>query len=116
MPTPGAPEATGSPCTTVLLRRDSVFVRFWCARTSSLSGTAVTTVLLPLLVFDPTGSAAWTALLTALGALPYLVFGLVAGTFADRVDRRRLMVGCDLASAGLLASLPLADALGRICR
>ncbi len=108
--TPGGP-AGGGPGS---LRADPVFVRFWCARAASLSGTVVTTVLLPVLVFELTGSAAWTALLTALEAAPYLLFGLVAGTFADRVDRRRLMVGCDLANAALLASIPLADAVGGV--
>ncbi len=45
------------------------------------------------MVFSITGSPAQTGLLTALEALPYLVFGLLAGALADRVDRRRLMVG-----------------------
>jgi MFS family permease len=38
----------------------------------------------------------------------FQVFGLLAGAVADRVDRRRIMVTCDLASACLLGLIPLA--------
>ncbi len=51
------------------LYRDAAFVRFWCARTVSLSGGAVSAVLLPILVFQISGSAAWTAVLTTVEAL-----------------------------------------------
>ncbi|MCU0494486.1 MAG: MFS transporter, partial [Chloroflexaceae bacterium] len=94
------------------LWRDHNFVLFWLARTVSLAGSAITTVALPILVFQLTGSAAQTALLAAMRVLPYLVFGLVAGAVADRVNRRRMMVGCDLLSVALLASLPLASLFG----
>jgi MFS family permease len=63
-------------------------------------------------VFTLTGSPAQTGLLTALEAVPYLLFGLLAGALADRVDRRRLMVGGDLLRAALVGSVPLAAALG----
>ena len=38
--------------------------------------------------------------------LPALLFGPVAGVFADRFDRRRLMVFCDLVRCALFASIP----------
>jgi MFS family permease len=53
-----------------------------------------------------------TALLAAFTVLPYLCFGLFAGVLADRADRRRLMVLCDLINAALLGSIPLAAAFG----
>lgn len=92
------------------LWRDRVFVRFWLADNVSLAGTTITTVALPILVFQLTGSAAQTALLAAFRVLPYLLFGLIAGAIADRVDRRRLMVACNLVNTLLLGSLPLAAA------
>lgn len=67
--------------------------------------------MLPIVVFTLTGSPAQTGLLTALEAIPYLLFGLFAGVLADRVDRRRLMVGGDLLRAALVGSVPLAAAL-----
>ncbi len=91
--------------------RDPAFRRFLAAEVASEAGTAVSLVVLPIVVFSITGSPAQTGLLTALEALPYLVFGLLAGALADRVDRRRLMVGGDLARAVLVGSVPLAAAL-----
>ena len=39
------------------------------------------------------------------------VTGLFAGELADRLDRRRLMIGCDLSRCALYALIPLAWAL-----
>ncbi|MFV1959761.1 MAG: MFS transporter, partial [Planctomycetota bacterium] len=44
-------------------------------------------------------------------ALPFLLFGLPAGALVDRTDRRRLMIGSDLARAAILLSLPWAAGL-----
>jgi MFS family permease len=43
--------------------------------------------------------------------LPYLLFGLLAGAVADRVNRKRLMIGAELGNALVLATLPAAHAL-----
>jgi MFS family permease len=96
----------------VRLRADGDFRRYWAARTVSISGSMVTYVVLPVLVYRMTGSSLWTGLVAAAESLPYLCFGLVAGALADRVDRRRLMVGTDFTSAALLLSVPVAYALG----
>jgi len=93
------------------LWRDHSFVLFWCGRIVSGAGTMITGVVLPILVFRLTGSAAQTALLTGLRAIPYLLLGLLAGAVADRVDRRRVMVLCDGLNAALLGSIPLAAAV-----
>ncbi len=92
--------------------RDRAFVPFWLAQTVSGMGTAVTSVVLPILIFRQTGSPLQTAILGGLRVVPYLLFGLVAGALADRVDRRRLMVGCNLLNTALLGSIPLAAWLG----
>jgi hypothetical protein len=69
-------------------------------------------VVLPVLMYRRTGSPLETSVLVALETIPYLVFGLFAGAIADRVDRRRLMWGCELASAALAASIPVASLAG----
>jgi MFS family permease len=78
----------------------------------SLSGTVVTLVALPVLVYRLSGSAFLTALVSALEAVPYLLFGLFAGALADRLDRRAVMVAADLANALVMGSVPLAHWLG----
>jgi MFS family permease len=92
------------------LREDAQFRRFLLARLVTLAGTMVTLVAMPVLVYDLSGSPLLTASVAALEALPYLLFGLVAGALADRWDRRRVMVVTDLVSGATMATLPLAYA------
>jgi len=47
-------------------------------------------------------------ILSAAGTASVLIFGLVAGLIADRVRRRPLMIGTDIARAALLSTVPLA--------
>jgi MFS family permease len=88
--------------------QDRDFLLFWLGRIVSTIGTILTSVVLPILVFQLTGSALQTSLLATLGVLPYWLFGLFAGVLADRVDRRTIMIVCDITNALLLASIPLA--------
>jgi MFS family permease len=88
--------------------------RYWTSRIVSYAGGTVTYVAAPILVYALTGSALLTGVTAATEGLPYLLFGLVAGALADRVNRKRLMVWCDVANAAVLASVPIAAALGRL--
>jgi MFS family permease len=81
--------------------------KFWLGQTISSLGSSFTTFALPLLIFKLTGSALNLAFATATAFLPYLLFGLLMGAWADRVDRQRLMIGTDVARAILIASVPL---------
>ncbi|MFC0623476.1 MFS transporter [Kribbella deserti] len=101
-----------SQTTEVSLLRDKVFMYFLLARTVAVLGSAITSVALPLLVFQVTSSPLITSLVTAVQVLPYLVFGLVAGAMADRLPRRRLMLACQAVSAAALLTVPLASWLG----
>lgn len=70
--------------------RDPAFARYLVARTLSGAGTIVTLVALPILVYRISDSASLTALVAALEAAPYLLFGLLAGALTDRWNRKRL--------------------------
>ncbi|MDX8036954.1 MFS transporter [Lentzea sp. BCCO 10_0856] len=87
---------------------DREFGKLWLARVVSTAGSALSGVALPVLMYSLTGSAVHTGALAALAAAPYLVFGLIAGALVDRMHRRTVMVVADLASAGLLVSVPVA--------
>jgi MFS family permease len=93
---------------------DSDWRRYWTSRIVSYAGGTVTYVAAPILVYALTGSALLTGVTAATEGLPYLLFGLVAGALADRVNRQRLMVGCDLVNAVVLMSVPVAAALGHL--
>jgi MFS family permease len=88
------------------------FLRWASAAGVSLVGSAVTTVVLPLVVYQATGSAAQTGALFALRVIPYLVFGAVAGPIADRGNRRRLIIGGNFIEGVLVATIPVAHLLG----
>jgi predicted MFS family arabinose efflux permease len=93
------------------LYTNPAFVVFWSARTISCAGTGITMVVLPVLVYKLTGSATAVAALTVLQSCPYVVFGLVAGALADRVNRKKMMVAWNGVAAMLLASIPVTAAL-----
>lgn len=94
------------------LRDDPDFRRYWLARALSITGSMVTAVALPVLVYRLSGSPFLTALVTALEAAPYLLTGLFAGALSDRWNRRRVMVSADLVNAVVIGSIPLAHWLG----
>jgi len=94
------------------LRDDPDFRRYWLARALSITGSMVTAIALPVLVYRLTGSTVLTAMVTALEAAPYLLTGLFAGALADRWNRRRTMVTSDLVNAVLVGSIPVAHLLG----
>jgi MFS family permease len=93
------------------LWRDRDFLSLWGAATVSQLGSQVTLIALPLvavLVLD--ASAFQVALLTAFDFLPFLLFGLPAGVWIDRLARRPVMVATDLGRALVLVTIPLAYA------
>ena len=65
----------------------------------SLGGDWFLLVALFGLVLHFSGSAIAVALVIAVEDLMYFLLSPVAGVLADRIDRRRLMVGADLARA-----------------
>ncbi|MBP2706751.1 MFS transporter [Microbispora sp. RL4-1S] len=66
-------------------------------------GSVFADASLAVLVFRRTGSAPLTALVFALGFLPYALSGILLSGVADRYPARRVLVACDLLSAGCVA-------------
>ncbi|THA56800.1 MFS transporter [Streptomyces sp. A1136] len=88
------------------LSRDRDFNVFWLGQALSVLGGSVSAVALPLMVFAATGSVFRMGLVTVVSAATAVVTGIFAGYVVDRVDRRRLMIVCDLARALLLGAVP----------
>ena len=104
MTTPTPPVAPPPP-----LARNRNFGLLWFGEGVSVLGNATTSVLLPLLAvvgFD--AGPGWMGVLTAAAWVPWLVIGLPAGAWVDRLPARRVMVASDLAAAATLASVPFA--------
>ncbi|QNP69445.1 MFS transporter [Streptomyces roseirectus] len=89
------------------LWRQRDFATFWIAQTLSVLGDSFALVALPLLVLEATGSIAGMGLLTAAGGAALVLSAVFAGAIVDRVDRRKLLIGCDLARAALYGLIPL---------
>lgn len=69
-------------------------------------------VALLALVYERTGSPTWVAVTTAARVLPIVLLGPLGGVLADRVDRRRLMIGGDVIRAALMLALAAVAELG----
>jgi MFS family permease len=76
--------------------------RYSIGQATSLVGTWMQTVAQSWLVLQLTGSATAIGFVVALQTLPVLLLGPYGGVVADRLDKRRLMMGLQ-AMMGLLA-------------
>ncbi len=88
------------------------FWRLWCATGISGSGDGLLTVAIPLLTVALTRNPLIIAGATAANRAAAAIAALPAGLIADRVDRRRLMVGCNLVAGAALLTLVVAMSLG----
>lgn len=92
---------------------DRDFSLLWVGETISVFGTTTSAVLLPLLAVTGLGASAWwVGLLTAATWLPWLLIGLPAGAWVDRMRPIPVMVVANAGSALALASIPMAAGLG----
>jgi predicted MFS family arabinose efflux permease len=91
------------------LWRHPDFLKLWTGQTISELGSRITRDGVPMAaVLVLGGSPAQMGFLTAVGAGSVLLFGLVAGVWADRIRRRPILIAADLARAALLATIPIA--------
>lgn len=90
-----------------LLREERDFRRVYFSQLISLGGDWFAVV--PLLTLLPalTGTGVWGALVLAADTLIFALLSPYAGVIVDRVDRRKLMIICDIVSAVLVALLLL---------
>jgi len=95
--------------------RATLGASFWKLLSSSgLSNLAdgVFKLALPLVAIRYTQEPVLIAGLSLVLSLPWLLFALQAGALADRLDRRKIMLGANIARAGLLAAVAAFVALG----
>jgi MFS family permease len=97
-----------------LLRRSPSFGNLFLATAGSAFGTYIATIALIVQVYDATDSSVWVSALLITEFLPIVVLGLVLGPLVDRLSRRWLMIGSDLARFGVFAALPFVDSPGAI--
>jgi MFS family permease len=92
------------------LRHNTAFRRLFASQFISGLGTMVSYVAVPWQLYQLTHSNAQVGLLGLVQLLPVVICGLLGGAVADRVDRKRLLIGSEALMAMCLAGL-LANAL-----
>jgi MFS family permease len=95
------------------LWRHADFMKLWTAETISQLGTQVTFLALPLTaIVILKASPFQVGLLGTLEFLPFIVVGLPAGVWVDRLRRRPILIVGDLGRVIALGSIPVAYELG----
>jgi len=85
------------------LLRSRNYRRVFAAGLGSVAGSALTSVCLVWVVFVDTGSALDVGLLATSWIAAAILFSVFGGVLVDRYDRRKLMIGSDLARAAAMA-------------
>jgi DHA3 family tetracycline resistance protein-like MFS transporter len=106
----------------VTVQRQGTFVAFssrdfrllWGGQTVSFVGDAAFIVALGWRVTELTGKASSLGFVLALESLAMLVTLLWGGVLADRHSRRLLMIGSDLARAGVIGAFFVLEATGHV--
>src|SRR5829696_2978815 len=104
MATDGRPAGAGS---LRLLGANRPFRLLWSARAVSYLGDSLALVALMLHVARTTGQALAVAALLLAGDFAPALLGPLTGTVADRLDRRRVMVACELVQGVLVVVIAL---------
>ena len=110
---PGAEPAPEELATTIPHRpslwRQGDFMKLWTGQTISQFGDEITGLAIPLLATLILHAGALEfGILGVVRFLPWILFTLPAGVWVDRMRRRPILIGADLARAVLLTSIPLA--------
>ncbi|MBF0499485.1 MAG: MFS transporter [Candidatus Riflebacteria bacterium] len=97
-----------------LIRQEPDFRRLWLAQFLAFIGEGIFQIGLVWWVIKKTGSGTLVGLIMSASFLPAVFVGPFAGTFADRLPPKWLLIGADLFRAGLIlifAALAASDQL-----
>jgi DHA3 family macrolide efflux protein-like MFS transporter len=90
------------------LLHNRTLVLLWSGQTISIVGDTFFNLAALWVVYTQSGSALQTAIIQAIWHLPSVLFGPIAGTLADRWDRKRIMVASNVLSAAVVGAVAVA--------
>ncbi|HEX7304848.1 MFS transporter, partial [Lentzea sp.] len=96
------------------LRHNRDFRLLWLGQALSALGSTMSSVALPLLVLLITESPVKAGIVALAGNLPFVLLQLPAGAYVDRLDRRAVMLTCDLGRAVAAGSVAVALVMGEL--
>ena len=111
---PSLPVEESAPWTAKQLLRNRNFLLLWSGHVISAFGDAVTNLTLLILVNALTGSTAAIATMTILLAIPQVTIGLLGGVYADRWERKRILLVSDLVRGILVLGFLFVDSAQRL--
>lgn len=75
------------------------YLLLWATQSFSALGSSMTSFALVLWLYQTSGSALQTALMSVCSYAPYVIMSIFAGALSDRWDKKRTMLVCDLLAA-----------------
>lgn len=97
-----------------LIRNNRAFRRIWLGQVVSQLGDWFDSIAVYTLVLALTGSSRAVSLILIARFLPTFIFGPLAGVFADRFDRKRIMVVTDVLRAVIVIGFLFVDRPERV--
>lgn len=83
------------------------FRRLFLGQLISAFGSQMTAVIIPFQIYSMTNSVFWTGLISGVEFIFLLISSLIGGVLADRLDKRRLLLGAE----ALLCIIPIGLAI-----
>lgn len=110
---PDEPDAAGLRTSGRSLWRDGNFLILWAGQALSQFGAEITALAIPVLAVLVLDATEWeVGILNAAQVAAFLVVGLPAGAWIDRMRKRRVMMWADVVRAAALGTIPLLWLLG----
>ena len=75
------------------------FIILWLTQSFSALGSGMTNFALVIWIYNRTGSATQTALLTVCSYAPYVIMSIFAGAISDKWNKKTIMLICDSIAA-----------------
>ncbi|MDQ6719661.1 MAG: MFS transporter [Candidatus Dormibacteraeota bacterium] len=88
--------------------RNTTFRNIWFAQLAAQLADKFLLFSLIILAYDISGGSTPVAVTLLTYTVPAVLFAPPAGVIADRVDRKQIMLWCNLGRAGVVALIPLA--------
>lgn len=86
--------------------------RLWVGQVVSVVGDKIHQIAMAIMVYTITGSMLQMGIMLGVTVLPAALFGVVAGVYVDRWDRRRTMLVADLLRAAAVLAIPFVVGYG----
>ena len=91
------------------------YLLLWSTQSLSTLGSGMTSYALTLWLYEKTGSALSTAMLSICSYAPYVLMSIFAGAITDRLDKKKTMLACDIFAAACTVLILVLYKTDRLC-